>query len=82
VSDRVFLTMPQVVERYAGAFSRYTLYELTRTGRVPHRKLPGCRGLLFPLDELERWEDGAQLEHVQLPDGGRVVRPVQNGTGS
>jgi excisionase family DNA binding protein len=51
-----------------------TLYELTRTGQIPHRRLPGSRRCLFRLDELEAWEDGAELEVIDSP-GRRVVRP-------
>jgi hypothetical protein len=57
--------------------------DLTATGReavdlyAPSRaKLAGRRGLLFPLDELEAFEDGASLETVNLGGGGRVCRPV------
>ena len=72
----VFLSMPQVVERYAGVWSKWTIYEQTRNGQIPHRKLPGRRELLFPLADLEAFEDGAPLETVKLPKGGRIVRPV------
>ncbi len=76
---RVYLSLPEVVERLAGVYSKWTIYEMTRTGAIPHRKLPGRRGLLFPLDELEAFEDGAELETVNLPGGGRVCRPVEGG---
>jgi hypothetical protein len=69
--------MPQVVERYAGVWSTWQLYEWTRTGRIPHRKFPGRRELIFPLDELEEFEDGAPLETLKLSEGGRVCRPVR-----
>ncbi len=51
------------------------VHELTRTGTIPHRRLAGQRRCLFIPDELEAWLDGAELEHVDLADGGRVVRP-------
>jgi hypothetical protein len=73
---RTYLSLPQVVERYAGVWSKWQLYEWTRTGAIPHRKLPGRRELIFPLAELEAFEDGAPLEAVKLPNGGRVCRPV------
>ena len=41
-----------------------TVHELTRLGLIPHRRLPGSRRCLFRIDELEAWEDGAQLETV------------------
>jgi excisionase family DNA binding protein len=55
--------------------SRRTVHELTRTCAIPHRRLPGGRRCLFREDELEAWEEGAQLEVVELARGGRVVRP-------
>jgi hypothetical protein len=76
VKLRSFWTsLPQVVNRYADVFSKWTIYEMTRTGAIPHRKFPGVRRLVFPVDELELWEDGCELERVQLAKGGRVVRP-------
>ena len=45
-------------------------------GTVPHRKPPGGRRCLFIEDEVRAWVDGAALEVVELPRGGRVVRPV------
>jgi hypothetical protein len=47
-----------------------------REGKLPHRKLPGRRELLFPVSELERYEAGeVELELIRLPDGGRLCRP-------
>jgi hypothetical protein len=80
-STRTFLSLPDVVERYRDVWSKWTVYEMTRTGSIPHRKLPGRRGLIFPLDELEAWEDGASLETLNLAAGGRVCRPVSAGGG-
>jgi excisionase family DNA binding protein len=57
--------------------SRRTVHELTRTGAIPHRRLPGGRRCLFRPDELDAWEDGAPLEVIETPRGGRVVRPKQ-----
>jgi hypothetical protein len=56
--------------------SKASVHELTRTCAVPHRKLPGTRRCLFLEAELEAWEAGAVLEVVELPRGGRIVRPV------
>ena len=39
-----------------------------------HRKLPGSRRCLFRQDALTAWEDGADLEVLELADGGRIVR--------
>jgi excisionase family DNA binding protein len=55
-----------------------TIHELTRAKAIPHRKLPGSRRCLFREDELLAWEDGTDLEVLELPDGGRVVRPVHS----
>lgn len=52
------------------------VHELTRQGLIPHRVLPHGRRLLFDEDHLRAWEDGAELERVELPAGGRIVRPV------
>ena len=77
--SRIYLSLPEVVDRYAGSMTRWTIYEATRTGRIPHRKLPGRRALLFPLDELAAFEDGAELEVFHLAEGGRVCRPIRGG---
>jgi hypothetical protein len=43
---------------------------------LPHLRLPGPRELLFRMDHLEAYEAGAcELETVNLPGGGRLVRP-------
>jgi hypothetical protein len=44
--------------------------------RHPSSDLPGARRCLFREDELLAWVDGTDLEVLELPDGGRVVRPV------
>jgi excisionase family DNA binding protein len=51
------------------------VHELTRTGAIPHRRLPGSRRCLFLETELAAWEAGAELEVRELGGGGRVVRP-------
>ena len=72
----VFLSMPQVIDRYADVWSKWTIYEWVRTGCIPHVKLPGRRELLFRLDDLEAYESGeVELETVKLPRGGRLCRP-------
>jgi excisionase family DNA binding protein len=57
--------------------SRRTIHEYTRRGMIPHRVLPHGRRCLFDADELRAWMDGAELERVDLPHGGRIVRPVR-----
>jgi hypothetical protein len=77
-SEPVFLSMPQVIERYAGVWSRWQLYEHVRLGLLPHTKLPGRRELLFRRDHLEAYERGeCDLELVKLPNGGRLCRPCE-----
>ena len=55
--------------------SRRSVHELTRLGRVPHRVLPHGRRCLFEQEWLQAWADGAELERIELPGGGRIVRP-------
>ena len=43
------LSLPDVVDRYSGVWSRWTIYDHVRAGLLPHLKLPGRRELLFPL---------------------------------
>ena len=74
--ETVYLSMPEVVERYADVWSKWTIYEWVRRGSIPHVKLPGRRKLLFRLDDLEAYESGEiELETVKLPHGGRLCRP-------
>lgn len=72
-----FLSVAQVANRLHS--SRRKVHEMTRLKLIPHRKLPGSRRCLFRPDELEEWENGAPLETMELPLGGRVVRPVAKG---
>lgn len=74
--SRRYLSVPDVVDRYGGTLSSWSVYEYARGGRIPHRKRPGAKALLFLEDELTAWDDGAELEVRRLPRGGRVVRPV------
>ena len=57
-----------------GGLSRRTIHEYTRRGEIPHRVLPHGRRCLFDPDELREWMDGASLERIDLPHGGRIVR--------
>ena len=54
--------------------SKRTVHERARLAEIPHRRPPGARRLLFLETELRAWLDGAALDVVQLPRGGRVVR--------
>lgn len=55
--------------------SRRTVHERARLGEIPHRRPPAARRLLFLESEIRAWLDGAHLERLELPRGGRVVRP-------
>jgi hypothetical protein len=72
------LTVEQVAPLLG--MSRRSLHELTRLGRVPHRVLPHGRRCLFEPAWLEAWKDGCELERVELPAGGRIVRPKGSGS--
>lgn len=74
MSASPYLLVEDVAERLH--CSTRTVHELTRTLAIPHRRLPGGRRCLFRPDELEAWENGAALEVVEQPRGGRVVRPA------
>ncbi|MDE2103753.1 MAG: helix-turn-helix domain-containing protein [Patescibacteria group bacterium] len=65
VADRLRLSVRQV-------------HEMTRLGRIPHRKMPGVRRCLFLPGELEAWENGAALSVKEIPGGGRIVTPVRS----
>jgi excisionase family DNA binding protein len=73
-----FLFVEEVAARLR--CSRRTVHELTRLREIPHRRLSGSRRCLFRVEELEAWENGADLELVELAGGGRVVRPAQTDT--
>jgi hypothetical protein len=77
VSASPFLLVTDVAERYRS--STRSILEKTRLRQIPHRKLPGSRRCLFLEEELTAWENGAELEVTELDDGGRVVRPKENG---
>src|SRR3954471_10997578 len=68
-----FLTVEDIAELLH--CSRRSVHELTRTGRIPHRRIEGTRRCLFVPDELDAWLDGAELKVLETPRGGRVVRP-------
>lgn len=74
MSGSPFLVVEEVAERLR--CSPRTVRELTRTGRIPHRRMPGSRRCLFRVDELEAWESGSRLRARDLADGGRIVEPV------
>jgi hypothetical protein len=73
MSASPYIGVEQVAERYL--VSPYTIHERARLHELPHRKLPGSRRLLFLPGDLDRFDDGCELEVVELPRGGRIVRP-------
>jgi excisionase family DNA binding protein len=72
-SPSPYLVVEEVAERLR--CSTRKVHELTRTGAIPHRRLPGSRRCLFLEAELEAWESGAQLDIRELGEGGRLVVP-------
>jgi hypothetical protein len=76
-----YLSPAEVVERYGGVYSAWTLREKARRGELPHLKLPGHRKILFREDWLDLFDAGAELEREVLRkrgmSPGRVVRPVK-----
>jgi hypothetical protein len=73
VSASPFLLVEDVAERYR-CHTR-TIHERTRLNQIPHFKPPGARRCFFREDWLEAHEGGAELEVIEQPRGGRVVRP-------
>jgi excisionase family DNA binding protein len=55
--------------------SKDVVYRVTGADGIPCRKIGGVRRVLFIQDELDAWINGAELEAVKAPNGGRIVRP-------
>lgn len=55
MSDRMFLTLNEVVERYRGQISEGTLRNW-RSMRVGPSFLKIGKAVLYPLGELDRWD--------------------------
>lgn len=77
VGVSVFLTAEEVATRYLVSLS--WVHERTRLNTIPHMKRAHTRRVLFQADHLAAWDAGAKLEIVVLDDGGRLVRPADNG---
>ena len=73
MSATTFMLVEDVAERHGVSVRK--VHELTRQGLIPHRVLPHGRRLLFTWEHLEAWENGCELERIDLPAGGRIVRP-------
>jgi hypothetical protein len=72
-----FLVVEEVAARYRT--SEWGIRDLARRRALPHFRRSGSRRLLFRSDWLDAWDAGTPLEVVELPDSGRVVRPVTEG---
>ena len=55
--------------------STRAIHALTASGAIPHRRIGGTRRCLFIADEIDAWLNGADLETIDAPHGGRVIRP-------
>ena len=80
-SERRMLVVEEVADLLR--CSTRVVRERARLREIPHRRLAGCRRLIFPRDELRAWIDGAPLQVLELGDGARIVtttghRPKQN----
>lgn len=73
-----YLVLEEVAERLR--CSTRVVQDLCRRRAIPHRRLPGTRRCLFVERELEQWENGAELDVVELEGEGRVVRVRQEAT--
>src|SRR6478752_6987250 len=67
---------PDVADRLR--CSTRKVHAMTAAREVPHRRLPGSRRCLFLIRDLEAWESGCELETLDLPRGGRIVRPKRS----
>jgi VRR-NUC domain/Helix-turn-helix domain len=73
-SHAVFLTVEDVARRYNTSVK--AIHDRTRRNEIPFTKRPGFRRLLFDRRHLDHWDAGAGLEVVDLPGGGKIVRPT------
>jgi Helix-turn-helix domain len=74
VSERRYLDTRQVASRYNTTPA--VIREWVRRGRIPFRRLPGRKAILFLGNDLDAYDDGAvELERHRLRGGGVVVRP-------
>jgi hypothetical protein len=74
-----YLPLADVVERYGGNYSAWTLREKARRGELPHVKHPGAKAILFREDWLDAFDEGCELERQVVRQRGlspgRIVRP-------
>jgi predicted DNA-binding transcriptional regulator AlpA len=70
-----YLDVETVAERYG--YSESWVYKLAEWGRLPNRKRPNSNRVLFPVADLDAFDEGAvELEFKKLKGGGRIVRPA------
>jgi hypothetical protein len=74
-----YLSLAEVVERYAGVYSEWTLREKARRGEIPNLKHAGSKHVLFREDWLNAWDEGCELERRIIRQrglgAGRIVKP-------
>jgi excisionase family DNA binding protein len=75
-----FLTVAEVAARLR--VSTRTVHEMTRKNLLPLVHLAGTRKILVPVQDFELFSRGDYqgLVAEDLPDGGRRVRLVRNGS--
>jgi excisionase family DNA binding protein len=73
VSISPFLTVEDVMARYS--VSKRTVHERVRRREIPHFRRSGTRRVFFREDELDAYDNGAELEAIELHGVGRLVRP-------
>jgi hypothetical protein len=74
VGQSPYLTSEQVARRYHASVR--AIRDWVADDRLPYIRRPHARRLLFLRAHLDAWDVGAELERVELPDGGVCVRPV------
>jgi hypothetical protein len=73
VSARVYLDTAAVAARYNTTPA--ALREWVRRGRIPFRRLPGRKAIIFLASDLDMYDDGSvELERRRVK-GGLIVRP-------
>lgn len=77
----IYLTLADVVERYGGAYSAWTIREKARRGEIPNLRHPGAKAILFVEQWLDEWDQGARLERRVVRQRGltpgRIVCPLK-----
>jgi hypothetical protein len=71
-----FATVSDLASAYPWLSAR-VIHQLASERRIPHRRLPRQRPLLFLVEEVEAWFDNPalELEVIELHGNGRIVRP-------